>query len=322
MQTFDAKQTSDQYTDALTIADLWGSSGGYFIVTVADVYMQLEFGELGQTWWTNEFHVAVGNGEIDPGTLGVRFRSYTSGKPATVTATLFGEAEPRIIIGSPSTANVTNQINFQHNDVLVAAEQTLDFEDATGFAWTVVDDAANTRVKVTPPQPARVLLAATTLAAPAATVTFSAISGAYQDLELRFSAQSNLNANTDTVTLQFNGDTGNNYDYERISGIGNAAAAVSATTQPNITIGEVNGEPGTIAGGDFAGAIVEILNYAQSGQYKPVFARVGTVATTINATVKVTTGKWYNSSGAITSIVVACGGQFVAASNFRLYGLL
>jgi hypothetical protein len=34
---------------------------------------------------------------------------------------------------------------------LVAAEQTIDLMDATGFVWGVADDAPNTRVKVTPP---------------------------------------------------------------------------------------------------------------------------------------------------------------------------
>lgn len=45
-------------------------------------------------------------------------------------------------------ANAT--INLQHNDVLVAAEPTLDLEDARGLTWTIVDDAPGTRLKITP----------------------------------------------------------------------------------------------------------------------------------------------------------------------------
>lgn len=51
-------------------------------------------------------------------------------------------------------AGTTASIGFQHNDAVVAAaEPTIDFEDAgNGFVWTVVDDVASKRVKVTPPR--------------------------------------------------------------------------------------------------------------------------------------------------------------------------
>lgn len=159
MQTFDGVQTSNDYTQPATLSEVWNSAGGYFVITVADVFMQLEYGEIGTQQWTNEVHVPVGNGILNQGTIGVRFRSYTSGTPATVTAALAGETEPAIVIGQPSTAHVTGStVNVQHNDVLVAAEPTLDFEDGTGLAWTVTDDAPNTRVKL-----AAVARAATTV---------------------------------------------------------------------------------------------------------------------------------------------------------------
>jgi hypothetical protein len=41
-------------------------------------------------------------------------------------------------------------LNFQKNEVLVAAEPTLDFVDAGANTWTLTDDAPNTRMKVTP----------------------------------------------------------------------------------------------------------------------------------------------------------------------------
>lgn len=41
-------------------------------------------------------------------------------------------------------------ILIQKNDVDVAAESKLDIKDGTEIAWTITDDAPNTRVKVTP----------------------------------------------------------------------------------------------------------------------------------------------------------------------------
>lgn len=68
-----------------------------------------------------------------------------------------GETVDYAVYPSNTTTNaqvITNAtINVQHNEALVAAEQTLDFVDAAAGAgvWTIADDAANTRVKVTLP---------------------------------------------------------------------------------------------------------------------------------------------------------------------------
>lgn len=41
-------------------------------------------------------------------------------------------------------------VDIQHNDVRIAAEPALDFEDGASVAWTLADDAANSRMKITP----------------------------------------------------------------------------------------------------------------------------------------------------------------------------
>jgi hypothetical protein len=67
-----------------------------------------------------------------------------------------GETVDYALFPSNATTNAqlsTNpSIGFQLNDVLVATEPALDFEDAGGFKWSVLDDAAGARVKVTPPK--------------------------------------------------------------------------------------------------------------------------------------------------------------------------
>ena len=66
-------------------------------------------------------------------------------------------ARLEIQTGSPASPNwiqlpltTSPTPGYQHNDVAVANEINLDFEDSSTIGWTVTDDSANTRVKVTP----------------------------------------------------------------------------------------------------------------------------------------------------------------------------
>lgn len=73
-----------------------------------------------------------------------------------ITGTIVGTTVDYALYGSNTTTNaqVITQatINVQKNDALVSAEPTLDFEDAGANTWSIVDDAPNTRVKITPPK--------------------------------------------------------------------------------------------------------------------------------------------------------------------------
>lgn len=73
--------------------------------------------------------------------------AQTSGKATVV---VFDTAQP---VTSAQLANLTPQVptlKISKNGALVGTEAILDFLDASGFTWTIVDDAANTRVRVTP----------------------------------------------------------------------------------------------------------------------------------------------------------------------------
>lgn len=156
MQILDSVATANAYTDAATISDVWNSSGGYAVVSVADAYVELQYVPHGpgSQEWTNEVHVPVNSPlTLLPGTTGVRFRSYLAGTPATVSAALAAEAEPPITLTTPGTVNVSGaSTNYDHNGALVGLEPTLDFEDTGANVWTVTDDAVNKRVKVNGPR--------------------------------------------------------------------------------------------------------------------------------------------------------------------------
>jgi hypothetical protein len=148
-------------------------------------------------------------------------------------------------------------------------------------------------------------------------VTFSSFSG-YTDLVLVIMGQ-NTSGNAYPY-LQFNGDTGNNYQ----------TYASAATT----TLGAGNGYNPTnelylsnFIGGLEAtnfnwGSITHIVNYSSTSRRKTSITQAGKVVSG-NAYVETSTGSWRNTS-AITSIKVALQGSNIwfAGSTISLYGIL
>lgn len=65
-----------------------------------------------------------------------------------------GETVDYSLVPSNTAVNTgtvsTPTIGVQHNEVLVANEAAIDFVDAAGAVWTITDDVANGRVKITP----------------------------------------------------------------------------------------------------------------------------------------------------------------------------
>ncbi len=108
MQTLDAVSTSNDYGNVATISDVYNSSGGFALVSGADAYMELQYGQLGTLEWTREVHVGANSPiALQAGTIGVRFRSYKTGTPATVSGALAGEGEPPIVLTSPGTVSIS-----------------------------------------------------------------------------------------------------------------------------------------------------------------------------------------------------------------------
>jgi hypothetical protein len=143
-----------RYTDAATVGPfqeidelVFQNTGGPLI---------FEFGVLDPTG-----AVRFDNQEIvyPPGTWafrnlqGIRFRSNQGSAAATLqaaTAFFKDDPEPFNPGNVPGSVSLTSTLNFQHNDILVASEPTIDFEDGSPIVWNVTDDNANSRVKVTP----------------------------------------------------------------------------------------------------------------------------------------------------------------------------
>lgn len=110
MEVITEQTTSDGYTDVCTIADVFNSNGGGFNVSGNPVFMSLQYGRLGQGTWTIDIFVPVGTGTLLAGTTGVKFRSFTSGQPAVVSAALAERSEPGFAIGAGGQSAVSSNL--------------------------------------------------------------------------------------------------------------------------------------------------------------------------------------------------------------------
>lgn len=167
------------------------------------------------------------------------------------------------------------------------------------------------------------LISKQVLASPAATITFSSISGSYNHLVLIQQARISDAVTGGDAGMQFNGDTGTNYDTQFLQGEGTAAQAGTVGTDAYIRYDYVNG-----SGADANTASSSetwIPNYAGTTFYKLIQSHSGRIfhpGTAADYHDRHCTGQW-KSTAAITSIVLTDvgAGNFIAGSSFYLYGV-
>jgi hypothetical protein len=171
-----------------------------------------------------------------------------------------------------------------------------------------------------------VLLATVITAGAQSSVTISSISGSYTDLEIRVFGSSAGAVANDAMFVQFNADTGSNYDwYQAIvtNGAGSASITTSGGSYATTSglAGYLNGQSATVKAGI---SIANILGY--SGTTFAKVARwtatgVGSGANSGAFDYNGTTN-WRTSNAAITSIKLFLStGPFSNGTVVRVYGL-
>lgn len=153
-------------------------------------------------------------------------------------------------------------------------------------------------------------IATTTLAnSTTAEVTFSSIPSTYTDLVLVIAGKQQV---ATTVKLVFNGDTGTNYSYTRLSGNGSSAASERYSDQNNVPI--------AYGGTEWYNIITPIMNYSNTTTYKTLLSRSNPPTQFTFAYV----GLW-RSTSAINSIKVTTDNlsltYFTSGSMLTLYGI-
>jgi hypothetical protein len=150
------------------------------------------------------------------------------------------------------------------------------------------------------------------------TTTFSSISGSYKSLQIRINGIIPTGT-SNSILIQFNGDTATNYSFHQLYGNnGTAGAAGSAST----TYMVASGYPyGSAVDSYPTGAIVDIHDYASTTKNKTIRSFSGwehNAATT--GEVCLHSGLWRNTA-AVTSIRVWSSVNFGTGTSIALYGI-
>lgn len=159
------------------------------------------------------------------------------------------------------------------------------------------------------PTPTYTLISETVLGSAQASVTFNSFPSTYKDLVLEMIT---TGTQVDASTLRFNGDTGSNYSWTYIQGIGSTASSTRASNDTTINVGLNDTAPSI--------SIVNIMSYSNTNVYKTTISRAGSSTTTI---VRGFVGLW-RSTSAITSLTMTVGtsSNFSSGSTFRLWGVV
>jgi hypothetical protein len=119
------------------------------------------------------------------------------------------------------------------------------------------------------------------------------------------------------MTIQFNGDTGNNYSYSVLDTDGTTASSNRQNNVPAIQLASWSiGMGSTTAPSQ---VVANILSYANSTTFKGVLTRSFVVNASNAMGVDAFVGLWRNTAS-ITSLTVN-GNTFAVGSTFRLYGI-
>jgi hypothetical protein len=146
-------------------------------------------------------------------------------------------------------------------------------------------------------------IATTTLGSSVLSYTFSSIPSTYTDLIMVFNGTAGNN-----VSLQFNGDTANNYSSTRIQGNGSAASSSRWTG--------VSAMYGSYSAG-LQTSIWQVLNYANTTTYKTGLNRGGGASDNVEAYV----ARWGATSAITSMTVIALTSTLAAGSTLTLYGI-
>lgn len=161
---------ADNYAAASTLGPFGEADTCTVLVSGNPANMQFYVGDEATGHWTDEREYTAAAGPSTTNSFkvsnvrGIRMRNANAGNVAVVSATLFrtgatydswdpifeaGSLSPGTITASGSVSPGGANVEVDHNGVPISTEPKIDFEDAKGLSWTIADDPANTRAKVT-----------------------------------------------------------------------------------------------------------------------------------------------------------------------------
>lgn len=153
-------------------------------------------------------------------------------------------------------------------------------------------------------------IASTTLGTATSSVTFSSIPQTYTDLVLvvDYSMTSSTN-----LQGEWNGDTGANYAWTYLEGVGSSASTGKGTNSAIANLGYSTAN-------QRSNAIIHFQNYSNTTTNKTVLNRQNDAGAT--SYVSLTTNLWRNTAAITSMRIYVPAGNFASSSTFNLYGIL
>jgi hypothetical protein len=146
-----------------------------------------------------------------------------------------------------------------------------------------------------------------------ATVSFTSIPATYKHLQIRASAKA-VN-NDQGYFMQFNSDTGTNYNTHLLYGNGASVTALSNNTWAGMDIASTSSS-------NFSAIVVDILDYTDTNKNTTIRSLSG-VDNNGSGYATLASGLWRNTA-AVTSLTIReilGGGNITEFSSFALYGI-
>jgi hypothetical protein len=156
-------------------------------------------------------------------------------------------------------------------------------------------------------------IASQTLGSTASSVTFSSIPQNYTDLVLITSTASDISADTNSMSCQFNSDTGANYSSTYLYGTGSSSAVSGRTANSTgCFIGRHNPT-------EYGTGVTHFLNYSNSTTYKSVLSSGGVASSLLIEYINT----WRNTSPIRSMTITPISATtFDAGCTFNLYGIV
>ena len=220
--------------------------------------------------------------------------------------------------GEDSMGNIRwDQIRSSDRQGTGLKGQAFSGSDPVSGNCAVFDADGNVQDGGSPPGGALTKIAEQILGSPESSVTFSSIPGTFRNLRLKITASNSGSSGSEDIHVQFNGDSGSNYDWILMYG-GQGGGNQSSYGQ---TAGAISSLPDTTGASNSAGSCdATIFDYARTQFLKNYIATTFRPNSSSNQFVMDHCGDW-RSTAAITSIVLlAASGNFIVGSVFSLYG--
>tara|TARA_R110000822_G_scaffold74506_2_gene178978 strand:+ start:12292 stop:12861 length:570 start_codon:yes stop_codon:yes gene_type:complete len=165
------------------------------------------------------------------------------------------------------------------------------------------------------------LLESTTLSTNTASVTFSSLSAYatdYKHLQIRWVARASNASNSNSLQMELNADTGNNYARHYLTGTGSSVAVGDQTAKEYLI--RMTYPASQETADTFGAGVVDLLDAFSSSKNTTARALSGSSGVNLPR-ISLDSGLWLNTA-AITSIRLwSDGSSFLAGSRFSLYGV-